>query len=231
MKENKICQNCSKFIQNINDLNTGQGICVEDASFESFLDEILEDANFSRCYEIYKQKRFNGEKEACNHYEEPEAIEYQEVEDLDAYLIVQGLKGQNVDEINMYLQSDEYEKVEKAISLASMYISLGNQSAYEYLLNYYLKLEPAISLKDVHLRIKIIDAFYSKELEQRTIEAYVYELSRTESNNTTRKLYSLILERLDRCSKEITRIPLLQLLEKNQHSYKIKKRIMEIISV
>ena len=65
MELDKICQNCSSFIQDTEDFRTGLGICVMDEEFEPFLDEILESADFSNCYELYLKKRFDGGREPC----------------------------------------------------------------------------------------------------------------------------------------------------------------------
>lgn len=60
-----------------------------------------------------------------------------------------------------------------------------------------MSLGPAETLENVHLRIKMLGFIqYGKESEPKMAEAYVNELFRTPSNNVTRKLYSLILDRL-----------------------------------
>ena len=40
-------------------------ICLNDPEFEPYLDEILEEQDFSRCQDLVKQKRFSWEQEAC----------------------------------------------------------------------------------------------------------------------------------------------------------------------
>jgi hypothetical protein len=62
MELDRICQNCSSFFQDSRD--TDLGICLNDEVFEPFLDEIMENADFSNCYDIYLKKRFDGGKEA-----------------------------------------------------------------------------------------------------------------------------------------------------------------------
>jgi len=229
MELDKICQNCSYFFQDSRD--TDLGICVNDEAFEPFLDEIMENADFSNCYEIYLKKRFDGGKEACDQYEEPEIIEIPDDEDINAYILHEKLKHQNVDEIIKYFYSSDNEIVKKAISSISTYVFIGNKGAYEGLINYYMGLGPAESLEDVYMRMKIVDILSTKESERKTIEAYVNELARTPSNNTTRQLYSLLLKRLSMCPEEIVRGMLLELLGKRQYSYKIRKRIMEIAGI
>lgn len=231
MEQDKICQNCSSFFQDSRDFNTDFGICLDDEAFEPFLDEIVENADFSNCYDMYQKKRFDGGKEACDQYEEPEIIEIPDNEDVNAYILFEKMKHQNVDEIIKYLYNSNNEIVNKAISTISTYIRIGNKDAYEGLINYYMSLDSAVSLEDVYIRMNIVDSLSTKESEQNTIEAYVNELARTPSNNTTRQLYSLILKRLGKCPEEMIRGPLLQLLEKRQYSYKIRKRIIEIVGI
>lgn len=130
------------------------GICLNDEVFEPFLDEIMENADFSNCYDIYLKKRFDGGKEACDQYEEPEIIEIRDDEDINAYILHEKLKHQNVDEIIKYFNNSDKEIVNKAISSISTYVFIGNRGAYEGLINYYMGLGPAESLEDVCMRIK-----------------------------------------------------------------------------
>lgn len=221
-----ICQNCCFFFLDSEDIDFG--VCMKDEAFEPFIDEILENDNFSCCYEMYLQKRFEGKREACDQFEEPEVLEIPEGEDISAYIAYENLKHQNVDEIIKYLYSSDADLVKKAISAISTYVYIGNMGAYEGLISYYESLGPAEGLDDVYLRIEMIDMLIRYESEKRTIEAYINELARTPSNNTTRKLYTLILKRLSRCPAEIVSGLLIELLNKQQYSYKIRKRILEV---
>lgn len=157
METDDICQNCSSFIGDIKDLAVGFGICIEDEAFDLFLDDIIENADFSRCCDLYLEKRFSGVKIACSHYEEPETFEISNEDDIYGYIIHEKMKHQNVDEIIKYLYSSNSE-----ITSISSYIALGNNDAYEGLINYYIELAPADSLEDVHIRMEIIKALSSK---------------------------------------------------------------------
>lgn len=226
MDLDNICQNCSFFFPDREDIDSG--VCILDEAFEPFMDQILENDDFSSCYNLYLQKRFEGQKEACDKFEEPEILDIPEGEDIIAYLTVENLKHQNVDEIIKYLHSSDPDLVKKAISAISTYVYIGNMDAYEGLISYYESLGPAQDLDDVNLRIRVIDMLNRYESEPRTMEAYINELARTPSNNTTRKLYTLILKRLSYCPAEIVSGMLLELLNKKQYSYKIRKRILEV---
>ena len=71
--------------------------------------------------------------------------------------------------------------------------------------------------------------FSRYESDKRVIEAYVNELEKTPSNNTTRQLYTLLLERLYVCDNEIVFDLLFDLLNRKKYSQKIKKRIIEVM--
>jgi len=230
MIEESICQNCSYFFSDAED-ETGLGVCMRDEAFESFADDIMECSSFACCYELYLEKRFDGEKAACSDFEEVEIIEDSDADEIYGYLLHESLKNQNVDEIINKLYSLENKEIEQAVTSLSGYIAIGNNDAFEGLLNYYKQLPPADNLKDVHVRVKIVNALAYRKTEKDTINAYINELSRTPSNNTTRKLYSEILLLLGRCPLEMIEDPLLELLANKQFSYKIKNRIYEIMEM
>ena len=190
----------------------------KEEEFEPFLDDIYEYSDFSSCFDLYIQKRFSGDKEACSDFELLEFIE--ELDD-ESYgeLLREAFKNQNVSEIieKLYL-SDRHHAKEAAATLSN-FIALGNKMAYEGLLKYYNELPSAVELDDVHLRIEIVKALSYKKSEPSTIDAYVNELIRTPSNNTTRKLYSEILDLLAICPIELIDEPLTNLLEKRQYAY------------
>jgi hypothetical protein len=208
---------------------------LNDKAFEPFLDEIIEKDDFSSCHDLYLQKRYNGEKEACDDFAEPEMIDLPEGMAIEDYIhyeaLDKALKNQNVDEVVRYFYSSDSAMMNKALSAISIYFYSGNEGAFKGLLNYYLSLGPAESLDDVHLRKRIIDMLSKYESNRRVIEAYVKELERTPSNNTTRQLYSLVLNRLKWCPHEIVDDLLLELLNKKQYSSKMYNRIMEIIGI
>lgn len=56
MKPDNICQNCSCFFGDIRDLEEGLGICIEDEIFDPFIDGIMENSDFSGCYDLYVAK-------------------------------------------------------------------------------------------------------------------------------------------------------------------------------
>lgn len=119
--------------------------------------------------------------------------------------------------------------MKRGLNALSTYVYNGNLDAFEILLKYYLSLGPAESLEDVYLRKDVIDILSRYESDRRVIEAYVNELERTPSNNITRQLYTLLLERLYRCYNDIVFDLLFDLLNRKKYSQKIKNRIIEVM--
>lgn len=77
----RICYNCSSFFTDINDLEGDFGVCIQDEAFDAYQDEILENnLDFSICMDLYKEKRFDGNRDVCSDYDEIEIIEDEESE-------------------------------------------------------------------------------------------------------------------------------------------------------
>jgi hypothetical protein len=224
----RICQNCSNFIQDSEDLLAGLGICIIDENFEPFLDEIFENGDFSKCYELYLNKRFHGDREPCEQFELPEYLEIPEGEDTNTYINVEQMKHANVDEVVKYFYDTDKAIVKRAIWTIEPYFYMENEGAYEGLINYYMSLGPAESLDEVHFRVEVVGILSSTKEKKRTIDALINELYRTPSNNTTNQLYRKILEVLKRCPLETVEDPLLELLAKKKYSPKMKNRILEV---
>lgn len=228
----RICLNCNYFIQDKEDIGTGYlGICTKNDVFEDFIEEVLEYEDFSCCYDLYLKNRFDGESEVCDQYEEAEFFELDDDVDIEGFFLREKMKYQNVDGIIECFYDSDIENVRKAIFTISPYVYLGNENAYRGLLSYYTSLGPAEKLEDVHTRLEIIDILTSQESKKETIHAYINELERSPSNNTTRQLYTKILKRLSRLPLEEVEEPLLELLDKKTFSTKIKARIIEVATI
>ena len=139
------------------------------------------------------------------------------------------MKRHNVEEVVKNLYNADYELVTRAIASLEVYVLIDHVIAKDSLLNFYSSLGPAMCLDDVHMRMRILSILSHKEAEASTIDAYINELKRTPSNNTTRQLYTFILNRLSRCPEEMVSEPLHELLRDRSFSSKIEKRIMDII--
>ena len=239
-KLERICFNCSSFFTDVNDLDSNLGVCINDEAFEEYLDEIFENSDFSLCMDLYKEKRFDGERDVCADYDEVEIIEDEEPEngsqmteeELDRR--ADALRTQDVSDIAKFLYGEEKEK-SKAISALLYLMNFKNQNAFDIMLNYYKNLPTVESIDDVHFRLKILDRFYyfniNKNCSNDLIEMLVGELYKMPSNNTTRQLFSSILEFLSssRCEFDIVIDKLSWLLDNRKFSPKMEHNINSVI--
>lgn len=237
----RICCNCSNFFTDVNDLDGNFGVCIKDEAFEEYLDEIFENADFSVCIDLYKEKRFDGERDVCSDYDEVEIIEDEESEngsqmteeELDRRYEI--YRTQDVDDIAKYLSSEEEKLKSKAISALLYLMNFKNQNAFYSMLNYYKNLPTVESIDDIHSRLKILDRFYYFNINQNCsndlIEMLVGELYKMPSNNTTRQLFSSILEFLSspRGEFEIVIDKLSWLLDNRKFSPKMERNILSVI--
>jgi len=239
-KLERICFNCSSFFTDVNDLDSNLGVCINDEAFEEYLDEIFENSDFSLCMDLYKEKRFDGERDVCADYDEVEIIEDEELEngsqmteeELDRR--ADALRTQDISDIAKFLYGEDIEK-NKAISALLYLMNFRNQNAFECMLNYYKNLPPVECIDDVHFRLKILDRFYyfniNENCSNELIEMLVDELYKMQSNNTTRQLFSSILEFLSgsRCEYDIVIDKLSSLLNNKKFSPKMEQNILSVI--
>ena len=238
----RICYNCSSFFTDVNDLEGDFGVCIQDEAFDAYQDEILENnLDFSICMDLYKEKRFDGNRDVCSDYDEIEIIEDEESEngsqmteeELDQRYEI--YRTQDVDDIAKYLSSEEEKLRNKAISALLYLMNFRNQNAFECMLNYYKNLPPVESIDDVHSRLKILDRFYyfniNNNCSNDLIEMLVGELYKMPSNNTTRQLFSSVLEFLSssRCEFEIVIDKLSWLLDNRKFSPKMERNINSVM--
>jgi len=69
-----ICFNCNDFFSATSEA-TEFGICLQDEDFDPFIDQLLEDLNYSCCRDLIERKKFSGEKEGCPEFTPVERIE------------------------------------------------------------------------------------------------------------------------------------------------------------
>jgi len=247
-----ICQNCCNYYSDCSnltdDLKNGFGVCLRNDDFNSYIEEneeIVENSDFSCCIELYQEKRFDGNREACPYFEPFEIVDIEDADNED-YETVQLDTAQLNRMLEEYLQSKDYEKLlemlyssdeeKKANALALLFqcTNIGGKEAYSCLLKYYKTLPPVISISDVHFRMKILELLIGRqhsheEYRNDLIDMLINELYKTPSNNTTRQLYTQILRFLDRCPEDIVADKLLQLLEKKKYSNRMKNNILSVI--
>ena len=151
-----ICSNCAFFFPATMEDFTEYGICLYDKVFEPYIDELTEHYNYSPCQELVEEKKFLGDKEACEHFEEPEEGEIDDNTNLGKELKKQKNTGKlNIDAIETAILLEQIEKIDwktvpvekhaaklnssdkekqlEAISTLGSLAILGNEKAIEHL--------------------------------------------------------------------------------------------------
>jgi hypothetical protein len=227
-------------------------ICLNDPEFEPYLDDLLDNHDFSRCRELVKQKRFPWEQEACPDFDPmditdedvplspelssaieqlardgkltAETLELTILEDNWANMPVQ----QYVERLN---NADTPEARKKAVRDFGVLINYGNRDAFDALCSYLKDLPPPTTVEQTHFRIAIFrEISHTREFDRDLAQLLVEDLSLTPSNNTTRGWYTTVFRFFERSSLDIAEKALLPILDSPQFSYRIKKRVKGILS-
>ncbi|OPZ90185.1 MAG: hypothetical protein BWY74_02422 [Firmicutes bacterium ADurb.Bin419] len=234
MEIERVCFNCNYFMQDEKDFDTGYGACMFDMEkFEPFVDEIFEENDFSSCMEEYNRKRLDGETDACQNYEQAEITEIDPnatIEEIDWEIKLFALRTQSVEGYLNLLRSENLNKKSYAINELSRLLFIGNKMAYDALLDYFVNSEPARTIEEVHVRVKLIEVLQHNAKVEELIEHYIGELLKTPSNNTTRQIYLRIFDYFERCDVEIVRDPLISYLERGKCSQKLRAKVQNIIN-
>ncbi len=256
MEEEKleaICFNCNQFFPTSFNEPTEFGICLSDPAFDPFIDELLEDPDAAPCQELINSKKFTGEQEACDDFEELE--EGAPVDD-DSPLGVAISRlvetGEfNVDSFRQALFEEQINNIDfKSLPvdkyLAPLYgsdpqgrqaaiSSLGalavqdNVEAFNELFKFFKKLPPPTTIEEVHFKIDLLRYLDRPNTETALIHELIDELNQTVSNNTTRQWITAIFKILESCPREKVREPLENMLSDKSVSYRLKQKMKNIL--
>lgn len=252
-EKGQICFNCSYYFPATVDEPTEFGVCLNDEEFEPFVEEILEESNFTRCLDLVEAKKFPGDREACQDFEEAEFFEiddntplgrrirelYESGElNLDTFkqaLLEEELrridwKAVPVDGYLQALKSQEEGLRDKAIDGLGTLVALGNEAALQGLSEFLKALPVARDIEQVHLKKRVLRHLARSEARGSLVPYLVHELSRTPSNNTTRQWISEILRFLERSPWEDVHKALERALARERFSPRVRQRIREILS-
>lgn len=251
----RICMNCNASFPS-EPYGSDFAICLNDPEFEPYLDDLLENQDFSRCQELVRQKRFSWEQEACPDFDPVDIID----EDVpfspelssaigqlskDGELTAETLEQailedvvRNIDWANMPVE--EYvERLNNAKTLKAReeaVRSLGglvineNRAAFDALSGFLKDLPPPTTVEQTHFRIAILrEIKHAREFEPDLAQLLVEDLFRTPSNNTTRSWYTAVFRFFESSSSDIAQKALLPMLDSPQFSYRIKKRVRGIL--
>ncbi|MBW1901698.1 MAG: hypothetical protein JRJ20_08685 [Deltaproteobacteria bacterium] len=229
----RICGNCNYSFPS----EPGGGelaICLNDPVFESYLDELLEDQDFSRCLHLVEENRFPWDHKACPEFDPAEIVDQVPEEFADiieeffdttdwANLPVEG----NLEDLN---KANTPEQQKNAVKSLGVLISLGNKAAFDGLCSFLEALPCPENVEDTHFRVEILRHLtISREDQSKLARLLVKDLFRTPSNNTTRGWYTAVFRFFEQSSADIAEEALTPMLESPQFSYRIKKRIKTIL--
>ncbi|MCF6153113.1 MAG: hypothetical protein E3K38_12655 [Candidatus Kuenenia stuttgartiensis] len=248
----RICFNCNHFFPASMDGETEYGICLNDKDFEPFIEELLENLDYSSCQNLVDTKKFSGECEGCEHYEEVELIEIDDTSELSDELkclsetgelnpesfketmLFEQVKNINwetmpVDRYVRQLQSPLEKDREAGISSLGGLISLGNEEAFRELLKYFSELPPPKTVEEVHLKKEVLRHLEREDTRSQILPYIINELYNTPSNNTTRQWITALFKFLDHSPKDEIREPLEKMLTDKRFSHRLKKKMKDIL--
>jgi hypothetical protein len=247
-----ICFNCNQFLPISMDEPTEFGICLNDEVFEPFIDELLENPKNASCQDLITCKNFSGEKKACDNFEEVETIEIDDnsslgvelsrlrrtgdlnIESFKMALLEEQIKNIDwktmpVDKSVAQLKSSNLKERNAAIPHLAALITYGNIDAFNGLFNFFKQLPPPKRTEEVHFKIELLRHLTRSDKKIILIPHLIDELYRTASNNTTRQWISKIFQFLEDVPQEDIQEPLEKILGDKQFSYKLKKKIKNIL--
>jgi len=247
-----ICFNCNQFLPISMDEPTEFGICLNDKVFEPFIDELLENPKTASCQDLITWKKFSGEKEACDNFEEVETIEIDDnsplgielsrlrktddlnIESFKMALLEEQIKNIDwktmpVDKSVAQLKSSNLKEQNAAISNLAALIIHGNIDAFNELFIFFEQLPPPKTTKEVHFKMELLRHLTLSDKKIILIPHLIDELYRTASNNTTRQWISKIFQFLECVPRENVQEPLEKMLRDKRFSYRLKKKIKNIL--
>jgi hypothetical protein len=251
----RVCTNCNNCFPS-EPFASDFAICLNDPEFEPYLDEILEGQDFSRCQDLVRQKRFSWEQEACPDFDPIESSDEgiplsselssaidQLAKDghLTAETFQQAIYKDMLDKIdwaNVPVE-DNVENLNNAKTLKKRsaavqslggLISLNNKAAFNALFSYLKDLPPPITVEQTHFRVEILRQLkHTHKFRKKLARLLVKDLFRTPSNNKTRGWYTAVFRFFEGSSVNIAKETLAPMLVSPQFSYRIKKRIKNIL--
>jgi hypothetical protein len=251
-EQERICFNCNQFFPASMEEATEFGICLSDEAFEPYIEELLENCNYASCQDLINYKKFTGEQKACNNFEE---IDYVEIDDnnplgrellrlseadelnresFKAALLEDKIrnidwKTMPVDQYVKQLKNPKPEEQRAGISSLGGMISLGNMEAFKELFKFFKQLPPPKTIEEVHFKKEVLRQLERQDTRALIIPHLIDELYKTSSNNTTRQWISDIFRLLEYSPQDRVREPLEKMLKDKRFSYRIKKKIKEIL--
>ncbi len=117
------------------------------------------------------------------------------------------------------LESSNEENRNSAITKLGNLIYLGNNHAFRALSKYLKKLPPPQNIREIHLKIQILDYLTPHKKRAKILPFLIDELYKTPLNNTTRQWLNAIFKFLKTFQR---------MLKDKRFSYKLKRKMLNV---
>jgi len=245
------CGNCAHFFPASME-PTEFGICLDDEEFGPFIEGLFERSDYASCRDLIERKKFSGDREPCDEYEEMETIEIDDDTELgrslkklmeageltpdtfEEALLKEQIRNIDwttipVDSHEADLKNPDPEKRDQAISSLSGLIAMGNKEAFRVLFKFLRDLPVPGTIEAVHFKKRLLRLLHRPETRDVLTPYLLDELYRTPSNNTTRQWMSDILTFFEHVPVEQISSRLEAMIQEGKFSYRLRKRIEEIL--
>jgi len=245
----KVCFNCNSFFPAETGW-TAEGICLKDSVFEPYLDELLENMNYDCCKDLIDKLKFEGNREACEHFDpveisstdfEEDGQEFAEddelnVNSLQGLLLKHELKrmadpNYPLESYTKLLTGKSKKQVESGVNNLYLIMAQGNKQAFTALCEYYNNLPPAKSLEDVYWKIELLEKLRLGKNKKALFDCLVQELYKTPSNNSTRSLITKVFRIMNSLPVDLMEDQLLKMLKEKRFSYRLKDKMKELLGL
>ncbi|MBL7112490.1 MAG: HEAT repeat domain-containing protein [Bacteroidales bacterium] len=235
------CSNCNYFFPFLLHGPSEYGICLNNTEFEPYIEELLENENYDCCKELIEEKKFDGNEHYCKDFEMVEIIETDSsmyelfgIGPNDEQNLTEAvnlsLKNRAVEDYREMLQHSDPENRLKAFETLSALASMNNKEAIKLLIESFKDIPAPVSLEAVHFKLEVFRFVNRDDYVQDLIPVLFRDLYETKSTNQTRQWISEIFRFLSIYKKEEKVTGNLEkMLTEKQFSYRIKKRIKDIL--
>ena len=249
----RLCCHCN-YVHPAEPYSSEYAICLRDPEIEPHLDDILDRQDFSRCGQLVKRKRFDWDREACSDFDpieddgsecSPEvAAELENLavrgeltaEAVEGVLLRDMVnrtnwKGAPVDShVDQLSRAGAAKQRDPALEHLGWLVAHENRRAFDALGDLLRKQKLPATLSQSHFKRRLLTYLSrSREYRKDLADLLVEDLFRTPSNNHTRGWYTDVFHFFERTAPELAGECLGRILDSPKFSYRIKRRVREII--
>ena len=248
--EEPLCADCNHCYPATNG-QTSMSICLLDAAFDPYIEDLMENADYSNCRDLIEEKQFDMARPACDRFQPCERIEIdgspQMLEDL-VELFKQGNVTEEAVE-NLVLdewvrqtdwttlpmddlatalrEAESLEEQKETVNQLGGYIALGNEQAFHLLKDFFRELPPPERAEENSLRTQILKQLDYADRRREIAPLVLEDLLDIPSNNTTRRWYVEAFKFFARCPEEVREGIGERIVDSDHFSYRLKRKARE----